>query len=305
MYVTAWVPEMEDSRDASADLFKKGMNTIRLGGRLSPRMVGEGTWSWKYGTDSQDTESLADVTQQIERVAIPWFSAMSDRQQIARAMSKGLSSDEEARILNPIQPTPDYGIADTAERYPYPWKPGQLRPICKNSFFDKGDDDLFLELGGENLAAAMEERGFELQRAPVFRFKRRDNKYIWVITLEPVSNGVYVISRVCTFSRQAAKHIYGTSNAELMNEHFWQVNGGWLGVDGIQKLGEGWLVAGEQFIKQMVPQFLESVDQYAMPWFQSVSSDKGFLESLNPDYIPSARYTSLRKALKKRIASTE
>ena len=305
VYVTAWVPEMENTSGKPAEMFKKGMNTIRLGGRLSPRMVGEGTWSWEFGTETQNKESLADVTRHLERVAIPWFAAMSDRAQIVRALSRKLSDDEKSRILNPEQPAMDFDIPDTAEEYPYPWAPGELQPICENSFFDESDDELFLELGGDNLAAAMSKRGFELQRAPVFRFKRKDNKYTWVITLEPASNGVHVITRICTFSKLAAKHVYGTVNAELMDAHYWQVNGGWLCVDGIQKVGQGWLVAGKPQIKEMTSKFLESVDEYAMPWFESVSTDKGFLESLNPDYIPSERYASLQSALKKGISEVD
>ena len=299
--VTAWVPEITGIKESARETFEYGKNVVAIGGRLSPRCVGEGTWFWEYGDEDELLKTLDELSELFETVALPWFACMSTREQLARGLGPSEDDTERRAVVEGGSANPDFGIEDTAVTAPYPWAPGALRSINANSWWSEGDDEAFLRSGGKLLQNHMEALGFKLQRAPVFRFIKEVNGYFRVITLESASDGVHLSVGVCTFSRDAAHALYETCNQEILDSHFWQVNGGFLGTEGIRKGRLAWLVAGEAALEATIPELISAIEKWALPWFERVGSHQGFLESLQSHQLPGERYAALVKRVEARI----
>lgn len=290
VYVHAWVPELESVN--AKNVFQNGLNNMQLGGRLSPHRVDEGSYSWDYGDENHNLEMLDRISELLVVNAMPWFACMSSRAAIAKALKSELDAAALARVKAP-QSMPDFGIDDRADTKPYDWKPGQLNAINADSWWSQGDDQAFLDAGGDQLVSFMLTQGFELQRAPVLRFLRQQGPFYQVLTLESVSHGVHMNIRIYTWSEDAAAVLYGDTAKIDLDDDFYQVNGGFLGTQGIDAGDMAWLVAGKQALTLSIPALIEAIEKWAIPWYSGIADKAAFADSLLPNQLPGERYAEL------------
>lgn len=306
VYITAWVPELTTGIKDPSKMLKDGMDTIYIGGRLSPFGVGGSSNSWDYGSnESENIRTLERIGELIEVIAIPWFACMSTRENLVRGIVKDDREAVKKKILKEKKKVPEFGIASIEKEDKIISDLGELKPINDNSWWDIGDDSQFLECGGDILVDYMEKHNFSLKRAPALQFLREDGEYTSIMTLESASDGVHMNIRLYTWSEDVAHVLYDGYTAEEMEDdddgYFWPVNGLFLGGMGLEKGNLAWLVAGEFAISKTMPVLLNAIEKWAFPWYKQVSYTEGFLNSLVPNQLPSERYDALVKRLKKQI----
>lgn len=280
--VDVWSPDFSDS-DTPPSLTDIA-NATWLGGQLSPWQIDSGNGSWDIGTDNEIIASLREAEKLFTTIAMPWLDCLANDVSVLRAArNKGMASEVLARIekrcATNVQPT----------HY----------PINANNWWSADDDQEFLAGGGQTLVDQLQALGFAYQGAPLMQFVRKQGAYVHVIRVDSVSAGIHAKVLIHVWTKWVAESVFG--ERQKPEEHYFAVNGGYLGTAGIDQGALAWFIAGPEAIRKTVPELMQAIQTHALPWFSATSNRDAYYSSIGRNALPTDRRAALLQTLAKHL----